>query len=187
MWDAVLSGHVLRLGQSGPEVKELQKRLVAAGYATGVDGDFGAGTDKAVKAFQKANGLPDDGVVGVDTAAAIDKKGAPAATPPATTPTTDTPTTTPATDAPTTSVPIPTPAPGRAEWARVTAGKLTLQQNASGPVVLYLQSQLVKAGFTVDMDGQFGPATERAVKAFQRANHLGADGVVGERTASLLG
>ncbi len=39
----------------------------AAGTATGVDGDFGSGTEKAVINFQKAKGLPQSGIVTQDT------------------------------------------------------------------------------------------------------------------------
>ena len=56
---------VLRKGSRGAAVVDLQKRLAAAGYSCGgSDGQFGGMTDKAVKAFQSANGLTPDGVVG---------------------------------------------------------------------------------------------------------------------------
>lgn len=42
----------------------LQELLRKAGYNVAVDGDFGPGTDKAVRDFQKKNGLEADGVVG---------------------------------------------------------------------------------------------------------------------------
>ena len=63
---------VLRQGSRGGEVKEVQRRLKQWGYYTGaVDGIFGAGTKKAVIAFQKKNGLTADGVVGKATFAAL--------------------------------------------------------------------------------------------------------------------
>ena len=59
---------VLRQGSKGGEVKEVQRRLKQWGYYTGaVDGVFGAGTKKAVIAFQKKNGLTADGIVGKST------------------------------------------------------------------------------------------------------------------------
>ena len=63
---------VLKQGATGGEVKELQRRLKQWGYYSGaVDGIFGAGTKKAVIAFQKKNGLTADGVVGKATFAAL--------------------------------------------------------------------------------------------------------------------
>lgn len=63
---------VLRQGSKGSEVKEVQRRLKQWGYYTGaVDGIFGAGTKKAVIAFQKKNGLTADGIVGKATFAAL--------------------------------------------------------------------------------------------------------------------
>ena len=56
---------MLRRGANGDEVKELQ-RLLALPSAE-QDGDFGRGTEAAVKAFQRARGLSDDGVVGPST------------------------------------------------------------------------------------------------------------------------
>lgn len=66
-------GTKLRLGEGDAElVKQLQQALVAAGYDPGsVDGSFGPTTEAAVTAFQQDNGLSADGVVGPDTAAAL--------------------------------------------------------------------------------------------------------------------
>ncbi len=59
---------MLRLGSRGPEVVELQRRLKAAGFDPGTpDGDFGQKTDTAVRAFQRSQGLTDDGIVGTQT------------------------------------------------------------------------------------------------------------------------
>jgi len=55
----------LELGSKGNEVKELQKILIAKGYLKGLpDSNFGKYTVWAVKAYQKANGLKVDGIVG---------------------------------------------------------------------------------------------------------------------------
>ena len=62
----------LRVGSSGEDVKTLQTKLKRWGYYTGsIDGVFGAGTKKAVIAFQKKNGLTPDGIVGAATLKAL--------------------------------------------------------------------------------------------------------------------
>ena len=63
---------ILRRGSKGPAVDQLQRGLAAAGhYLLTVDGDFGPGTEAAVKTFQRSRGLVVDGIVGKDTAAMI--------------------------------------------------------------------------------------------------------------------
>lgn len=60
----------LKKGAKGDTVKALQALLIGYGYSVGkagVDGDFGANTYKAVKAYQKANSLVVDGCVGPAT------------------------------------------------------------------------------------------------------------------------
>jgi peptidoglycan L-alanyl-D-glutamate endopeptidase CwlK len=62
----------LKLGSSGAGVTELQQLLQQQGFDPGaVDGQFGPGTDAAVRAFQRSVGLADDGVVGPNTLAAL--------------------------------------------------------------------------------------------------------------------
>lgn len=51
----------------GSDVRELQESLKKAGIAVGVDGEFGPGTDKAVKEFQQKKGLKSDGIVEAGT------------------------------------------------------------------------------------------------------------------------
>lgn len=63
-------------GLSGNDVKELQEKLLELGYELpqyGADGDFGTETDSAVRAFQEDQQLDVDGVVGVNTYAAIEE------------------------------------------------------------------------------------------------------------------
>jgi 3D (Asp-Asp-Asp) domain-containing protein len=70
------------------------------------------------------------------------------------------------------------PAPSLAE---VRAGTGVLRWGSEGPAVKYIQPLL-----HVTADGQFGPITENAVKAYQRGHRLGVDGVVGQHTLSAL-
>jgi hypothetical protein len=57
-----------RMGSKGPEVEQIQRRLKELGYyALVVDGDFGGGTESAVKRFQRDKGLSQDGQVGPNT------------------------------------------------------------------------------------------------------------------------
>lgn len=61
---------VLKKGAKGDEVKALQILLIGYGYScgsSGVDGSFGPATDKALRAYQKAEGLSVDGSCGPKT------------------------------------------------------------------------------------------------------------------------
>ena len=64
---------VLRKGDEGDSVALLQRALAAKGFSPGaIDGDFGPKTDRSVKAFQTANNLTVDGVVGEATWKALE-------------------------------------------------------------------------------------------------------------------
>lgn len=54
----------LRLGSFGQAVRDLQKDLSQLGYTLRIDGDFGFGTENAVKNFQRSNRIKIDGIVG---------------------------------------------------------------------------------------------------------------------------
>ena len=65
-----LGDRLLKKGMSGSDVRELQQNLLKLGYALpkyGADGDYGAETVEAVKAFQKKSGLDADGFYGPNT------------------------------------------------------------------------------------------------------------------------
>jgi cytoskeletal protein RodZ len=67
-------GTKLKVGEEADPavVSELQQALASAGYEPGsVDGSYGEQTAAAVTAFQQDNGLVADGVVGPETAAAL--------------------------------------------------------------------------------------------------------------------
>ena len=64
---------LLRMGDSGSAVKDLQTKLKKLGYYDGtVDSTFGSGTYAAVKAFQKKYNLTADGVAGSETLKKLD-------------------------------------------------------------------------------------------------------------------
>lgn len=60
----------LKKGCKGEDVRALQILLMGRGYSCGncgADGDFGGDTEKAVRAYQKAKGLVQDGIAGKAT------------------------------------------------------------------------------------------------------------------------
>jgi hypothetical protein len=63
----------LKRGDTGAQVKLLQRALASLGYySTGtVDGSFGPSTENAVVRFQRSVGLTADGVVGQETLSAL--------------------------------------------------------------------------------------------------------------------
>ena len=162
----------LRNGDKGDDVKLLQKRLKDLGYyKSSVDGKMGKGTVNALKEFQKAHGLKDDGVAGQATYAILFtdnalKKG--------TTPTPQ----------PTS---IPTPAPEVTAAPDTSSSWPTMRKNDSGTNVAQLQEALIQLGYlSGKADGNYGAKTVDAVKAFQKANGLTADGTAGEQTQRAL-
>lgn len=133
-------------GCTGDAVKALQEKLNAKGFNSGnVDGIFGAKTYAAVTAFQKANSLGVDGIVGKLTWAKLYDA-------------------TPVNVTPVTTQPM-------------------LRTGSRGDAVRKLQELLNAKGYTCgSVDGIFGSKTYAAVLAFQKANGLGADGIVGSLT-----
>ena len=64
----------------------------------------------------------------------------------------------------------------------------TLRRGNQGDEVADLQTILnARYGAGLEVDGNFGKATEAAVKAFQKAHGLTADGIVGQKTWKALG
>ena len=137
---------MLYRGCTGDAVKALQEKLNAKGFDSGnVDGIFGAKTYAAVTAFQKANSLGVDGIVGKLTWAKLYDA-------------------TPVNVTPVTTQPM-------------------LRTGSRGDAVRKLQELLNAKGYTCgNVDGIFGSKTKAAVLAFQKANGLGADGIVGPLT-----
>lgn len=83
------------------------------------------------------------------------------------------------------SMQAPAPAP-----ALSTTGRPTLSRGAKGQLVLSLQNRLNErypAYSSLRPDGDFGGATEKVVKEFQRRSGLDTDGIVGSKTWGALG
>lgn len=65
------------------------------------------------------------------------------------------------------------------------AGCPTVRKGASGNITRLIQEKLISLGYSCGssgIDGKFGSGTESAVKAFQKARNLSADGIVGQKT-----
>ena len=157
----------LREGMSGSEVKQLQENLIQLGYLSGKpDGKYGADTTAAVKAFQKANKLTADGVAGPTTQKAI-YSGTSKAAP--------------------TAAPTATPKPESKNTTSTTKITGILRRGSTGSSVTALQQKLIDLGFlSGKADGVYGSKTAEAVKAFQKANKLTADGIAGSKTIAKL-
>lgn len=87
----------------------------------------------------------------------------------------------------------PTPLPEYGNVMQVTPDpdqptpEPVLRSGSAGEAVTQLQTRLKELGYYTDaVDGQFGPGTRTAVTEFQRQNGLGADGIVGTETSTLL-
>ena len=160
----VPSGTVtLREGDEGENVYILQAYLFELGYYTGrIDGRFSAETTEAVKAFQRANGLTADGIAGKGTQSKLTSGSA-----------------IPAGNANENGQESGTPPQ--------TSELTTLRRGDKSAQVMVMQQYLMELGYlSTQPDGQFGAGTERAVKLFQEANGLTADGVAGKGTLSIL-
>jgi peptidoglycan hydrolase-like protein with peptidoglycan-binding domain len=166
---------VLTLGDEGAEVKKLQSNLIKLSYDLGKygdDGSFGSDTQKAVKKFQGDRGLRKDGVVGPQTYAEIDKALKELTNKKNYSQTQFVEDVQRCLGAGVDGIPGP-----------ITLGctiTLSRYKNSKHPVVKYVQKRLYALGYTEvgEADGKFGPATQKAVKNFQRSFSRTSDGEI---------
>ncbi len=184
-----IAGLSVRNGSEGDVVRALQSRLKKLGYYSGnVDGDFGQGTEDAVKKFQRDNGLKADGVAGSGTYEILFATDARTASQAARTATprpvaTKRPTATPHR----TATPLPSGTYVQVTTAPSGMGYATLRRGYYGAPVTRLQQALKDQGYyTGVVDGYFGEGTESAVRAFQRVKGLNIDGAAGPATLMAL-
>ena len=146
----------LRNGSKGPDVALIQtwlnglrSRFPAMPTLT-VDGNFGRGTEAAVRQFQCSVGISSDGIVGQTTWNTLYNNYA------------------------------DLNQPGE-QYPGVS-----IRKGNSGATVKSAQARLNVLGARLTADGKFGSATETAVKVFQAANGLTADGIIGRSTWNRL-
>ena len=162
---SVSIAETLRLRDKGENVVSLQTGLTATGHYTGkIDGIFGNGTLKAVKAFQKEHQLTVDGLAGKATQAKLTEL------------------TGVVFEEEDDNVIIDPTKP-----KTLFAGDYrTMAYGTAGARVRVLQRALLALGFEVTVDGDYGSTTFRAVKAFQTVVGLTADGKCGKKTMQKL-
>ena len=161
-------GVVLRRGDTGMDVRLVQYwlRLAAENYAAlssiSVDGNFGAATQRAITGFQTLFGLTADSLVGRATWNKLNEVALAVAN----------------------QIVEPDVAPGQFTT--------TVREGSRGTAVRAVQYYLRRLSAyysdipSVTVDGVFGAATTRAVKAWQTRAGLTADGVVGQLTWNSL-
>lgn len=76
--------------------------------------------------------------------------------------------------------PVPPPTPNH-PWPGIY-----VSQGSTGDIVRTIQARLQARGWTISVDGQFGPQTDRVIRQFQAEKNLGVDGIVGPATWSAL-
>jgi peptidoglycan hydrolase-like protein with peptidoglycan-binding domain len=160
-------GGALRLGHRGAAVAAWQTDLNAAIDAgLSADGAFGPATDAATRRFQTREGLEADGVVGPATRTAMERvRGAPggAASPVAGA-----------------AGSAGTGFPGR--LLRLTDPHLRGEDVRAWQQRMRGRGWRGSAGDPLDVDGVFGPDSDRAARLFQAEHGLVVDGIVGRAT-----
>jgi peptidoglycan hydrolase-like protein with peptidoglycan-binding domain len=191
---AVSSVMALERGDQGPSVRNIQQQLKRAGfYPAPVTQIYDFSTEDAVRRFQKAAGLPVDGIVGATTLQKLESwRTTAVGTQAKKSSTASTEAKKPGTA--NTQAKKPGTASTQAKKSRTASSATKERRNSNfltkgdeGEDVRVLQERLRVAGFYYgNATGIFGPITEEAVKRFQDSYKLDADGIVGPATLSKL-
>lgn len=162
--------NTLEYGDSGTRVSEMQGWLKTLGYYTGsVDGKFGAGTKRAVVAFQKAAGLTADGLAGTKTLSKLQSMAEGSSG-----------------SSSGSSSSTGSSSSSSSSSSSATPSR-TLRKGYTGEDVKTVQTRLKELKYySGSIDGVYGSGSIAAVKAFQKANGLTADGLAGTKTFKIL-
>lgn len=166
-------GSPLRVGSTGEAVRTLETQLnrIRRNYPaipaiSNVDTTFTAETQAAVRAFQRIFNLTPDGIVGPATwnkiayiYAAVLRLAQLGSE----------------------DIPLPSERPSNLLRQGSTGSEVRLAQYLLRVISVYYQQVP-----PIEIDGIFGPATENAVRAFQRMQGLSADGIIGPLTWEAL-
>ena len=171
-YKTVAYGKTLGKYDKGDPVKDWQDFLVSQGHKLKVDGYFGNDTVKATRSYQKKAGVDVDGMAGTDTISKAAKDGFKWKRKPKAGSKPKTP------DAP--KFPFP-----KGHWMGVESSN---PKNHSGyhardrAGIKVWQSRMKARGWTITVDGRFGPQSERVARQFQKQVKVAQDGLVGEVT-----
>ena len=178
---------LVKPGDSGSNVKEIQRRLADLGYFNNsITGNYGSITRDAVRAFQIRCGLDADGIVGKETYERLFADDAPIARPggmddpdPTTSPapTEQTSQNTPAPDE------QPDEQPDDEDEGQIPEFDGVLSTGSRGDAVKKAQRRLIALGYlTGGADGIYGSGTAKAVKSFQIKCGISASGKINFET-----
>ena len=146
-------------GEYADGIAAMQQALTDLGlYYTSITGHFGERTEKAVRLFQKKAGLPQTGVADERTLELLALRTG-----------------------------MQTPAPSEGASGAISVD-LVLREGSTGSAVRALQEKLKALDYySGTVTGHYGRLTREAVRRFQRANGLTADGIAGPKTLTALG
>lgn len=156
-----LSSRSLRLGDSGTDVRSLQRYLSRNGlYTAPIDGVYGESTADAVATYQRIRDLPATGIANEETLADMDFEFVSAAA-------------------------QPIPVRPAADQPSVQSGGLAL--GSTGSDVIALQQRLNDFGIPVFVDGDYGFETQQGVRTYQRVQGLSVTGNADRETLRAMG
>lgn len=161
-----IGGVTIQLNNTGLMVSRIQIRLRELGYYAGeTTGVYDTAVKSAIKAFQKKNDLKADGICGYQTQKLL-LNGTPLS-------------------ADATPTPTPTPKPTAVPTFEIPSE--TVKSGSEGTSAKQVQKRLKQLGYYKGaVDGKFGGNSVKALKTFQTANNLNADGVAGKSTYEIL-